>query len=185
MRSILRIAVAVLLLANSFAQAQPARDSAEKPFHISSKGSAFGVQGEFEGTYRITDYSIEVNVSRASIYVSDHCPYKGRRRINYFRFGLGSNYPGKPRSQFAALPEYLYAIMSPRDEYALSDLHFSIPKAVDLDTANYWLMVEIQEDALDLTFDEDSRGYAFVRGCREMFVNNNCASLNKPPTSFK
>ena len=52
------------------------------PFTISSLGTPFGVQVKFEGTYTVNETYVEVNVERALIYVSEHCPYQGRRYVS-------------------------------------------------------------------------------------------------------
>lgn len=70
------------------ARAQSGVEPEERPFQISSRGTPFGLQGEFEGTYRVHDYTIEVSVRKATFYVSEHCPYKGRRAVNYIQFSL-------------------------------------------------------------------------------------------------
>src|ERR1700724_1221031 len=66
--------------------------------------------------------------SKGALYVSEHCPYPGRRRINYIKFGLWNDDAAKWRVENSAPPLYLYAIMSPREELATSDLDFSLPK---------------------------------------------------------
>src|SRR5215831_7805156 len=122
MRTVLRLVSTFLVLGVAAAQAQsPGED---KPFHISSRGSAYGVQGEFEGAYRITDSSVEVYVSKGLLYVSEHCPYQGRRRINYIKFGLWNQDASKWRVENSAAPLYLYVDMIPKQEHLLSDLHF-------------------------------------------------------------
>ena|SRR5215213_8027312 len=95
MRHTLKLVFTFLLLGTSAALAQSVAESETRPFHFSSRGSAFGLQGEFEGTYRVNETSIEVYVSKATLYVSEHCPYQGRRQINYIKFALLN--PGPPR----------------------------------------------------------------------------------------
>jgi hypothetical protein len=73
MKSVFRLVFTFLLLGMTGAYAQAVDKPEAKPFHISSRGSAYGAQGEFEGTYRINDSSIEVYVSKATLYVSEHC----------------------------------------------------------------------------------------------------------------
>ena len=172
MNSVLRLVFTSLLLSTSAAYTQSTGELEERPFHISSRGSAYGVQGEFEGTYRITDSSLEVYVSKGMLYVSEHCPYQGMRRINYIKFGLWNNDAAKWKVENSAPPLYLYVVMSPREEHAMSDLHFSLPKESALDLAKRWLVVEIQDDALDVELlDEGNKGYAFVH--RGIIVKRN------------
>ena len=180
----LKLIFAVLFLGMSSAYAQSTGESEDRPFHISSRGSAYGVQGEFAGTYRITDSSVEVYVSKGTLYVSEHCPYQGRRRINYIKFGLWNDGAAKWKIENSAPPLYLYAVMSPREQQVMTDLKFSLPKESALDLAKRWLVVEIQEDALDAPPLEDGRkGYAFVHSCTDIFVKHDLAATDKtkPP----
>lgn len=169
MRSMLTLVCTFFLLGMSVANAQSADEPEAKSFHISSRGSAFGVQGEFEGTYRIYDSSIEVNVSKAMLYVSEHCPYQGRRMINYIKFELW-NEAASRKIENSTPPLYLYVVMAPRQEHALSDLHFSLPKESTLDLTKRWLVVEIQEDILDAPIVDGRKGYAYVHSCRDIFT---------------
>jgi hypothetical protein len=182
--SMLRLFFASLLFGMSAVYGQSAAGPGEKPFHISSRGSAFGVQAEFEGTYRVTDFSVEIYVRKGTLYVSEHCPYQGRRRINYVKFGLGNNDSDKWKVENSALPLYLYVVMSPRDEHSLTDVHFSLPKKQDIDLSKRWLVVEIQEDALDAPpLPEGRKGYSFVHSCKDMFAGRDDvpSDKGKPP----
>lgn len=170
MKSMLKLIFTFLLLGMSATYAQSAGEPKAMPFHISSRGSAYGVQGEFEGTYRVYESSIEVDVRKATLSVSEHCPYQGRRRINYIKFGLWNEEAAKWKVENSDTPLYLYAIMGPREEYPLSDLHFSLPKQSTLDLARRWLVVEIQEDALDFPIENRKTGYAFVHSCPDIFI---------------
>ncbi len=152
------------------AHAQSTGETKEQPFHISSKGSGFGVQGEFEGTYRVTNDSVEVYVSKGTLYVSEHCPYQGRRRINYIKFGLGTQGESSWKVENNAFPWYLNVIMSPREEYPLSELHFSLPREGILDLAKRWLVVQIEAEALDVPADQMKKGYSYVHSCEHIFI---------------
>lgn len=183
MKSMLRFIFAFLVFGiPAAAHAQSAVESEGQPFHISSRGSAFGVQGEFEGRYRITDSSVEVYVSKGALYVSEHCPYQGRRRINYIKFGLWNQEASRWRVENRAQPEYLYVVMSPRDEHRLSGLHFTLPKESAIDLTKRWLVVEIQEDALDAPAEQGKKGYAFVHSCKDIFIKrgSDVAAESKP-----
>lgn len=168
MRHMLKLVFTLLLLGISTVYAQSVAESETKPFHFSSRGSAFGLQAEFEGTYRVYDSSIEVYVSKATLYVSEHCPYQGRRKVNYIKFALWN--PEIPRVENSGKPIYLYVVMTPRQEHILADLHFSLPKESTLDLERRWFVVEMQEDALDLPPMEEKKGYAFVHSCKEIFA---------------
>jgi len=120
-------------------------------------------------------------VRKGSLYVSEHCPYQGRRRINYIKFGLGNHEGLKWRVENSAAPLYLYVDMIPKQEYLLSDLHFSLPIESNIDLAKRWLVVEIQEDTLDAPA-EGKKGYAFVHSCEDIFIkHDNEAADQKAP----
>ena len=173
MKTMLRLIFTFLVLSVPAGSTQPAGAAGGIPFHISSRGSAYGVQAEFKGTYRVTDSSVELHVVRGAVYVSEHCPYQGRRRINYIKFGLWNQEASGWRVENSAPPLYLHVVMSPREEHPLSDLRFTLPKESTLDLAKRWLVVEIQEDALDEPADDGRKGYSFVHSCEDIFVKSN------------
>lgn len=142
-----------------------------RPFHFSSRGTSFGVQVEFEGTYLIQDDSIAVDVTKAAIYVSEHCPYQGPRAINELKFGLGVQVDsgGKWKIESAAPPIMLGLIMRPREEYRLDDAHFLIPKGRDADLTKRWFVVEIQTDPIPAPEKYLGRGYVFANSCKDIF----------------
>ena len=178
MRHTLKLVFASLLLGTS-AYAQLLAEPETKPFHFSSRGSPFGLQAEFEGTYRIYDTSIQVYVSKATFYVSEHCPYQGRRRINYIKFALWNEGPPK-KVENSAAPVYLSVIMSPREEYTVTDLYFSLPKERMLDLEKRWFVVVMQEDAIDLPLtDNEKIGYAYAHSCRDIFVSGVAAKAEQ------
>ena len=170
MKSMLKLIFICAALSGPVVYAQSTVEVDDQPFHISSRDSGFGVQGEFEGTYRVTESSIEVYVRKGMLYVSEHCPYQGRRRINYIQFGLRNQDGSRWRFENSSAPLYLYAVMSPREEYPLSELHLSLPKDSTLDLTKRWLMVQIQEDALDLPTDQQKNGYAYVHSCEAILL---------------
>lgn len=184
----LRLLIALLLLGTSIASAQSSVDSDAKPLHISSRGTSFGVQGEFEGTYRIYDSSIEVDISKATIYVSEHCPYQGRRSINFMRVNLGVDTPPeskwvwKPESKSQEIP--LNLIMSPKEENSFFNLHFSIPKDRETDLSKRWFVVEIQTDAIDAP-PIKGRGYVFAFSCKDIFTKQGSDTLSQCSSPVK
>ena len=169
------LAVALLLTATSLATAQSNITFEPKPFHISSRGTAFGVQADFEGTYLIRENYIEVNVTKGTLYVSDHCPYKGRSSVNQLRFGLATyTEEGRWKIESSAPPIQLGQIMSPKEEITLDASYFFtpffIPKAKDADLTTRWFVIEIQTDAIEYPKYRPGSGFVFASSCRDIFV---------------
>jgi hypothetical protein len=167
--------VALLLTTTSLAKAQSNIAVEPKPFHISSRGTAFGVQADFEGTYLIREDYIEVNVTKATIYVSDHCPYKGRSSVNQLRFGLATyNEEGRWKIESSASPIQIGLIMSPKEEVSLGPSYFFtpffIPKAKDADLTTRWFIIEIQTDAIEYYDYRPGSGFVYASSCRDIFV---------------
>jgi len=164
--------IAFFLLGASMTYAQSGGDPGSKAFHFSSRGTAFGVQGEFEGTYLIHDDSIEVSVTKATIYVSENCPYQGRRSVNELRFGLATetSSDGRWKIESAGQSLTLGLVMSPKEEYALFNLYFLIPKEASIDLTKDWFVVEIQTDPLDIPQEKNKRGYVYAFSCKDMFL---------------
>ena len=166
--------IVFVFLGATVTNAQPGQAAGAKPFHFSSRQSGFGVQGDFEGTYLIRDYAIEVNVTKATIYVSEHCPYQGRRSINWLKFGLvkdlGSE--GRWKIETFAPPVALTLIMSPKEEYSFYNLYFVVPKERDADLTQRWFVAEIQTDAVDLPIENKTKGYVYAHSRRDIFLHS-------------
>jgi hypothetical protein len=166
------VAVVALLLS------QPSVTSArgalrQNSFKVSSLGTAFGVQVEVEGTYTVNEHYVELSVDRAFIYVSEHCPYKGRRFVNTLVIGLATNNPsGRWEMENSSLPLSVERVLSPREEYSLAGLHFQIPRNAGTDLSQRWLVVVTEETAPDLPANErDEKGYAFAHSRRNIFAD--------------
>jgi hypothetical protein len=164
-------AVLALLLASQPGRARGASRQ-NVPFTISSLGSPFGVQVKFEGTYTVNETFVEVNVERALIYVSEHCPYKGRRSVDTISVGLAKSTPRASwEIENRSLPVIVERVLSPREEYRLAGLYFQIPRSEGADLSSRWLVVEAEETALDLPAnDPDVKGYAFAHSRRNVFA---------------
>lgn len=134
-------------------------------------GTGFGVQGTFDGEYRVYSDSIEITVTNATIYVSEKCPYQGRREVATIKFGLATEIAEK-RWKTASRSESFAVgrVMSPREEYTLTSMHFSIPKESSTDMSKHWLVVELEDVTLDLGEEEKRRtGYAYAHSDRCIF----------------
>lgn len=169
----LAFVAALLLLAQAADASAQAMLWQKGAFKVSSLNSPFGVRMEVEGTYTVNENYVEVNVERALIYVSEHCPYQGRRLINTLSVALGApttRAPGSWEIENRSLPLVVERVMSPRDEYRLAGLHFQIPRSEGADMTKRWLIFETEELALD-TPRPDEKGYAFAHSCRSLFAS--------------
>ena len=170
----LALAAAAALLAASLPAESRARGARQQgvPFNISSRGSAFGVQVGVVGTYTVNETHVEVSVERVLIYVSEHCPYQGRRFVNTLTVGLAKKSPrGGWEFENRGLPVFVEQVLSPREEHGLAGLHFRIPRSANTDLSQRWLVVETEELDLDAP-DEDRgvKGYAFAHSRRDLFA---------------
>lgn len=165
--------VAALLLSQPApANARAARQQ-NMPFTISSLGTPFGVQVKFEGTYTVNETYVEVNVERALIYVSEHCPYQGRRYVNKMSVGLATT--DTPRGRWdietRSLPVFVERVLKPRDEYRLAGLYFQVPRSEGADLSKRWFVVQIEETSIDLPDDaKEASGYALAHSRRNIFA---------------
>lgn len=173
-RKTFALAAVALLLVSQPAESRVRRARQQRvPFTISSLGTAFGVQLKVEGTYTVSETQVEVNVERALVYVSEHCPYQGRRFVRTLSVGLATTTPrGRWDIENRSLPVFVEREMRPRDEHKLAGLHFQIPRSEGADLTKRWLVVEAEDMALDLPEGErDRQGYAYAHSRRNIFAD--------------
>ena len=173
--------LAAFLVGTSLGHSQPRVASGPQPFHVSSRGTGNGVQTELEGTFVVNAESIGVSVTKATIYVSEHCPYQGRRSVNQLKLGLAAEVDpeGKWKLESAGLPLLLNLVMSPKEEYFLRDLSFLIPKEGNTDLSKRWFVAEIQTNVLDVPDQRDQVGYVFAFSCKDVFVPLDCKKAKR------
>jgi hypothetical protein len=141
-------------------------------FQISSLQTPFGVQGEFRGTYVIDDDSIKIYVTDSKLYVSEHCPYQGRRLINYLTFSLATSTSPDCgwKIESEAEPIAIGIVMVPREEQTLGQMYFVIPRDKSTDIRKRWLVVKMQTDALDDVNEKPGHGFVFASSSRDVFT---------------
>jgi|ERR1043165_643220 hypothetical protein len=168
-----RIAIAILVISLCGSTQQFRSQSADHPLRISSMGSPFGLQGEFTGYYKIEDDAIRIFFSETDLYDSVHCPYKGRRAVLRIQLGLATETPetGKWHIETKSEPLALGIIMSPGDRKEFEGLDFRIPIKPNTDLSNSWIVIDIQDEALDPIpgHNEPSYGSSFAHSCRNIF----------------
>lgn len=165
------LALVVLLVVSSLADAQDASGPSLHPFSISSLNTAFAMQGEFEGEYRIYPDRIELKVTKANIRISEHCPYKGRRRLSAVKFGLATGADGEGWKILDGSQEFFSEqVMSPGDAHSLSEFHVQIPSADAVDLSRHWLVVQMEDTVLDVPEEKRRKGYAYAHSRRDIFA---------------
>jgi hypothetical protein len=162
--------IAVAFLATP-AQLAPGNAPDARPFRISSIGTAFGVQALVDGDYVIEGDRLRLRISKAEIRVSEHCPYKGRRQLSQLRIGLGTRVEGRSWKIDQKGQSFLLSnVMSPGDKFEFSDVYLDIPLDPSIDLSTHWLVLQIEEIALDLPSDKgDRKGYAFAHSACDVF----------------
>lgn len=142
------------------------------PFRISSMNSRFSIVGTFDGRYRVYPDFIEVTVTKATIYLLDNAPYKGRRELTSVTFGLGSSTPQGwnivNHAQFLPVNK----VMKPGDIYTFNDARFLIPKDGLTDLSKHWLIVRMEATTLDGEYATGSPGYSYAHSLRTIFSNS-------------
>lgn len=170
MKLTLALVVALLLCAAGDVKAQAAGEPEAVPLRISSLNSPFAMQGDFEGEFRVYDEGVEVRLARGLVRISDHCPYKGRRVFGALTFALATA-TEKGWKMVSASPKFwVERVMLPNDEYQLGPISFWIPKEADVDLSKHWLVVRMDDIALDVAGKEPRDGYAYAQSCRDIFV---------------
>jgi hypothetical protein len=165
------LALFALFVASSLAAAQDGGVPEVRPFSVSSLGTPFAVQGHFEGEYRVHPGLVELRVTKAHVRVGEHCPYQGRRLLSAVRFGLAAK-TDNGRWEVADWCQdfFLEHVMSPGDTLSLGELYFRIPVDDAVDLSERWLVVQMEETALDVPEEERQKGYAFAHSRRDIFT---------------
>jgi hypothetical protein len=139
------------------------------PLKVSSLKSAFGVQGQFEGEVRVYPTWIEVHLTRTTIVVSQHCPYKGRRHLYRLSFGLASKTDKCWRKSHMSTPLVLDRIMVPGESTELGEQYFYIQTDQLTDLSGRWIVAQIEGTSPDSTSGEDKMGYFYSHSCPDLF----------------
>jgi hypothetical protein len=164
------LALVVLFAISPLARAQDADAPEAQPFSISSLHTAFAMQADFEGEYRIYPDRIELKVTKANIRVSEHCPYKGRRLLSAVKFGLAtSTANGGWKIAHVGQEFLLEQVMGPGDRHSLGARQAYIPKDDSIDLTKHWLVVQMEDTVLDVPEEKRRKGYAFAHSWRDIF----------------
>ena len=160
-----------LLVSSPIAKAQVASQSNPLAFTMSSVNTGFGLQGEFEGKYRIYPDRVEVWFTKADIAASKDCPYQGRRLLTALKIGLATNTENKawkiayPSEQFA-----VGQVISIGETHQLGEFELTIPLNDKIDLSRYWLVVQLEANALDLPEASGRIGYYYAHSRCDIFA---------------
>ena len=161
----------VLLILSSSMKGQGASGSDARPFSISSLNTAFAMQGDFDGEYRIYPDRIELKLTKANISISEHCPYKGRRLLSAVKISLATvTEAGRWKIAHGSQEFLLEQVMSPGDMHSLGELYFTIPRDASVDLSKHWLVVRMEDIVLDVPEEQRRKGYAFAHSPRDIFT---------------
>lgn len=139
-------------------------------FHISSLNTAFAMQGDFEGEYRIHPDRIEMKVTKADISISHHCPYKGRRLLSAIKFMLITKTEDGRRKTTSSGQEFpLRQVMSPGDSHKIGEMFFDIPINGSVDLSQHWLLVQMEDITLDEPEEGPTKGFAYAQSRKDIF----------------
>ena len=141
-----------------------------RPFSFSSLNTGFGIQGDFEGEYRIYPDRVVVRVTKADIRYSEHCQYQGRELLSAVKFGLGANANGGWKVAHAGRAALLEQVMRPGDRLSLGELHFSIPTGEAVDLSQHWLVAQMEGTALDVPAEKRRKGHAYAHSSPDIFT---------------
>lgn len=165
------LALLVLLIVSLSTQGQDVGASDARSFSISSLKTAFAMQGDFEGEYRIYPGRIDVKVTKANIRISEHCPYEGRRLLSAVKVGLATGTDDKGWKIASGGQEFLLElIIISGDMRSLGELYFSIPTDDSVDLSKHWLVVQMEDIVLDVPEEKRQKGYAYAHSCRDIFT---------------
>ena len=163
----------LLLLCHPAARAQGVVAEGEAvPFHISSLGTGFAMQGDFEGEYTVYPKAVRVRLTKALVRIGTHCPYKGPREFHAIQFALGTDTEeGSWKRVFKSRKYTVRRVMLPGDEYTFDGVEFVIPKRAATDLTKHWFVVHMDDFIVDGPLEDGTvEGFAFAHSCRDIFV---------------
>jgi hypothetical protein len=163
------LALMILLTIPTFAKAQDIGVLEAHPFKISSLNTAFAMQGDFEGEYRIYPNWIEIKLTKTDIHISEHCPYQGRRVLSSLTFGLATTTENN-RWKIAHAGNEIHPrlVLYPGDKQSLGEHVFYLPINDSIDLSKHWLVVKMEDNVPDHP-EKEVKGYAYAHSCRDLF----------------
>ena len=140
------------------------------PFHISSIGTPFAMQTDVEGEFKVNADSVEVTITKSLVRISDHCPYKGERRLGFIRAGLARLINGEQWNIITRSKEFaIEKVMLPNDEFAPGPIELTIPVEEGMDLSQYWIVVELDDNIWDVAKQKWKNGRAYAHSRRDIF----------------
>ena len=143
-----------------------------RPFSFSSLNTGFGIQGDFEGEYRIYPDRVAVRVTKADILFSEHAKYQWRELLSAVKFGLAANVHGGWKVAHAGQAALLRQVMRPGDRLSLGELHFSIRAGAEVDLSQHWLVAQMEVTHLDVPAEKRRKGHAYAHSDQDIFTSS-------------
>jgi hypothetical protein len=160
------LAIAFFLFMPLLVNAQDA-----SPLHISSLDTAFGVQVDFEGELLLFPERVEVRLRNARIYVSEKCPYQGRRHLSEVSIGLARKEQKSWKIISRSNAQHLDLVMRPGEASNLGELTFFIPRNQIEELSGHWLVVQLEGTSPDAFLEKEQQVHFFAHSRRDIFVS--------------
>jgi len=146
------------------------------PISISSLNTGFVVVGEFEGNVDISSTSIDVTLTKSTIYSRD----KASTIVAAIKVGIGEMLPDgnwniKSDSQSINIDKTI----SSNEKYSLPETHFTIPMKNTSDLSSNWLIVELTiqtEGGTGTTYTHSERDIFKSKSKSNVLTNQNISS---------
>jgi len=111
--------------------------------------------------------SVEINMTKIHMRLSERCPYKGPRRLAAIKAGLAiGTQDGGWRFETVSEPQKFDVTIMPGVEHPIGEAIFSTPKPANGKLSDYWIVVQVEEETPP---GSKTRGSSFVHSCRDVF----------------
>jgi len=134
---------------------------------LSTYDTEYGLQTKIEAKLVEKVDSVEINITDIKMRLSEHCPYKGPRRLVAMKAGLAARAQnGGWRFETISERVKFDITIMPGVEHQLGPVSLSAPKSVKGSLSDYWIAVQVEEETPP---DSKSSGYSFIHSCRNVF----------------
>lgn len=154
------------------APAPPAVGNGEQGvFRFNSEGGIFAVQGNFAGLLSVRPDRVSLALEEADIFLGRQMHFTTRRRIGSVTFGLAAAIDGKPWDIVRVGSAFqVNQVLTPGGNIRLGHQLVTIPIDDKLDLSKCWIVVKIDDTALNLGVAKQTQGHALVHSARGLFA---------------